>query len=91
MPRTAVIFGALSAIGHAQAEAFARQGALLVVAARDVDSLDDVASRCHPFGTEAVPVSADTAKLAKFAALTAAPPSSGVALMSGSVMSAPAQ
>jgi NAD(P)-dependent dehydrogenase (short-subunit alcohol dehydrogenase family) len=68
MPRTVVISGASGGIGHAKAEAFARQGALLVDA-RDLDSLGDVASGCRPFGTEALPVSADVAKREEVAAL----------------------
>jgi NAD(P)-dependent dehydrogenase (short-subunit alcohol dehydrogenase family) len=68
MPWTVVISGALNGIGHAKAEAFSRQGALLVVA-HDADSLEDVASRCRPFGTEASPVSADAAKPEEAAAL----------------------
>ena len=51
--RRAVITGASSGIGAATALAFARAGWRLMLAARDVDGLDDVAGRCRQAGGEA--------------------------------------
>jgi short-subunit dehydrogenase len=48
-----VITGATSGIGRATALAFARAGALLVLAARDSEGLKDVASKCIALGAEA--------------------------------------
>lgn len=58
--RTVVITGATSGIGEATAYAFAREGAHLVLAARDGDALDDVARRCRSLGArEALAVPTD--------------------------------
>lgn len=57
--RTVVITGASSGIGQATAEAFAREGARLVIAARDGDALEDVAGRCRQLGAEVLVVATD--------------------------------
>lgn len=54
-----VITGASSGIGEATAEAFAREGARLVLAARDLEALEAVANRCRGLGGEALAVAAD--------------------------------
>ncbi|UYZ63694.1 SDR family oxidoreductase [Hymenobacter weizhouensis] len=58
---TVVITGATSGIGRATAQAFARQGARLVLAARRADVLRDVAAECRRLGApDALPVPTDT-------------------------------
>lgn len=54
-----VITGASSGIGEATAEAFAREGARLVLAARDLGALETVAARCRALGGEAIAVQVD--------------------------------
>jgi short-subunit dehydrogenase len=54
-----VITGASSGIGEATAEAFAREGAWLVLAARDGDAVEQVAARCRTFGAPALAVATD--------------------------------
>ena len=56
---TVVIIGASSGIGRATAEAFARQGANLLLAARREDLLADLARYCETLGVRAVPVPTD--------------------------------
>lgn len=50
--RTVVITGASSGIGRAAAEAFAAEGAKLVLAARGRQALDDTAEACRRVGAE---------------------------------------
>jgi NADP-dependent 3-hydroxy acid dehydrogenase YdfG len=50
--RCVVVGGASSGIGQATAEAFARQGKKLVLAARDPERLEQVAEDCHRLGAE---------------------------------------
>lgn len=59
MSKRVVITGASSGVGAATAEAFAKQGARLVLAARGVDGLEAVARRCRAAGGEAHVVAAD--------------------------------
>ncbi len=54
-----VVTGASSGIGQAIAEAFAAQGAKLVLAARDMHALKEVAAHCRRLGGRAKPVEAD--------------------------------
>jgi short-subunit dehydrogenase len=56
-----VITGASSGIREATAEAFARDGADVVLAARDLDALEAVARRCRDLGTRALAVATDVA------------------------------
>jgi short-subunit dehydrogenase len=56
---TVVLTGASSGIGHATALAFARDGTNLVLAARDVPALENVAEACRRAGAEAMVVQTD--------------------------------
>ena len=56
---TVVITGASSGIGQATAKAFARQGARLVLVARDPDAIKEVAQECRDLGAEALALAAD--------------------------------
>jgi short-subunit dehydrogenase len=59
--KTAVITGASSGIGRAAAIEFARRGANLVLAARRVDLLEDVARECRALGVDCKTVVTDVA------------------------------
>lgn len=54
-----VLTGASSGIGRGAALAFAREGAQLVLAARDHEALDEVAAQCCALGARAIAVPTD--------------------------------
>jgi NAD(P)-dependent dehydrogenase (short-subunit alcohol dehydrogenase family) len=54
-----VITGASSGIGRAAAQAFASQGARLVLASRDAAALADVVGECEALGAQALAVPTD--------------------------------
>ncbi|MFC0341424.1 SDR family oxidoreductase [Paracoccus niistensis] len=68
-PRSVVITGASSGIGQATAVAFARDGARLVIAARDAAALEEVADRCRQLGAEALVVPTDVTQADEVAEL----------------------
>lgn len=57
--KTVVITGASSGIGEAAAYAFAAEGANLALAARTVDRLNEVKSRCEQLGARVIVVKCD--------------------------------
>jgi NAD(P)-dependent dehydrogenase (short-subunit alcohol dehydrogenase family) len=60
--RTALITGASRGIGRAIAEAFAREGADLILTARDVKDLNEVKAACAASGVKVTTVVADLGK-----------------------------
>lgn len=69
---TVVITDASGRTGQATAHTFARQGARLVLAARNVASLNELAIDCRQLGAEVLVVEADTTKPASLQRLTKA-------------------
>lgn len=59
-----LVTGASSGIGAALAVRFARAGADLILAARSVDKLEDVAQRCRSLGVQAKPYKVDFSDMA---------------------------
>ncbi len=70
--KTVVITGASSGIGRAAALEFARRGANIVLAARRVALLEEVAVRCRASGVGAIVVPTDVTKREQCVALIAA-------------------
>ncbi|MDQ1902157.1 SDR family oxidoreductase [Paracoccus sp. WLY502] len=64
---TVVITGASSGIGQATAEAFARQGARLVLVARDHEAIEEVAQTCRDIGGKTLAIAADVTDAAAMA------------------------
>ena len=67
-----VITGASSGIGQATAEAFAREGKRLVLAARDADALETVAARCRESDSAVLTVAVDIGDAAQVRSLAEA-------------------
>ena len=59
--KTVIVTGASSGIGKACALAFAKEGANVVLAARDMPKLEDVAQLCRALGVRALTVQTDVA------------------------------
>jgi len=70
--RVAVVTGASRGIGAATAEAIAAAGAHVVLAARDREALDGIASRIRLAGGKAMPVPTDVSKVTDVERLFAA-------------------
>jgi NAD(P)-dependent dehydrogenase (short-subunit alcohol dehydrogenase family) len=60
--KIAIITGSNSGIGKTTAEMFAREGATVVLTARRLDLLEQVAEICRGFGVEALAIQADVSK-----------------------------
>lgn len=73
-PRTpvVVITGATSGIGRETARRYARRGARIVLAARGVDALQDVAAECRTLGGQAIAVPTDVSHTGAVQGLVAA-------------------
>lgn len=60
--KVVIITGASSGIGRACAIAFAKQGAGVVLGARDLDKLQEVANECKAFSADAIYVKTDVSR-----------------------------
>jgi NAD(P)-dependent dehydrogenase (short-subunit alcohol dehydrogenase family) len=60
--KVVVLTGASSGLGRAAAVEFARQGAKLVLAARGLPALEEVAARCRAAGSQAIAVQTDVTR-----------------------------
>src|SRR5204863_290812 len=67
--KVALVTGASSGIGEATALALAAEGARVVLAARRVKRLDDLADRIRQSGGEALPIEADVTDEAQASAM----------------------
>ena len=63
--KTVVITGASSGVGLATAFAFAEQGAILILAARRMEALEEVVTRCKELGASAIAVKTDVTNAAE--------------------------
>lgn len=66
---TVVIMGASSGIGHGTAVAFAKEGANIVLASRNEETLKDVARECEKYGVHTLVVETDVTDAASVANL----------------------
>jgi len=91
--RVAVVTGASRGIGGATAEALAAAGAHVMLAARDREALDAIATRIRRAGGEATPVPTDVSQAADvdrlFAAAGRAGPVAALVCAAGVLTSAP--
>lgn len=71
MRKTVVITGASSGAGRAAAIEFARHGAKIVLASRNIEALDDVEKQCREMGALALAVQTDVTDAAAMQKLTA--------------------
>ena len=91
--RVAVVTGASRGIGAATAEAVAAAGAHVILAARDREALDGVASRIRHAGGQATAVPTDVSNAAEvdrlFAAARSAGPPAALVCAAGTLTTAP--
>ena len=69
--KVAIITGGNSGVGAATAELFAKEGAKVVITARRVDKLEEVAAKIREAGGEVLPVPCDVSKNADVEAMVA--------------------
>ncbi len=60
--KTVVITGASSGVGRAAAEAFAKEGCFLILAARGKEALEETVALCNSFGANAIAVPTDVSE-----------------------------